>query len=126
MFIFSLLFLFDEVHHLSCQNQIRSADRKVFGLSRGGHGETGEKPHMHQAKTAGRGLQPRPKRLFSGVGKYFGRGCKPRPADRAVTGRTRRDRGETRLFSAGESAPSRKKSRVSLPHRAQSENFSIC
>ncbi|QTA84308.1 Uncharacterized protein dnm_003020 [Desulfonema magnum] len=37
---------------------------------------------MHQAKTAGRGLQPRPKRLFSGVGKYFGRGCKPRPADR--------------------------------------------
>ncbi|QTA86195.1 Uncharacterized protein dnm_022160 [Desulfonema magnum] len=31
--------------------------------------------------TAGRGLQPRPKRLFSGVGKYFGRGCKPRPAD---------------------------------------------
>ncbi|QTA89255.1 Uncharacterized protein dnm_053050 [Desulfonema magnum] len=33
-------------------------------------------------KTAGRGLQPRPKRLFSGVGKYFGRGCKPRPADR--------------------------------------------
>ncbi|QTA86736.1 Uncharacterized protein dnm_027600 [Desulfonema magnum] len=36
---------------------------------------------MHQAKTAGRGLQPRPKRLFSGVGKYFGRGCKPRPAD---------------------------------------------
>ncbi|QTA84418.1 Uncharacterized protein dnm_004140 [Desulfonema magnum] len=32
---------------------------------------------MHQAKTAGRGLQPRPKRLFSGVGKYFGRGCKP-------------------------------------------------
>ncbi|QTA85294.1 Uncharacterized protein dnm_012990 [Desulfonema magnum] len=37
---------------------------------------------MHQAKTAGRGLQPRPKRLFSGVGKYFGRGCKPRPADK--------------------------------------------
>ncbi|QTA86098.1 Uncharacterized protein dnm_021160 [Desulfonema magnum] len=36
---------------------------------------------MHQAKTAGRGLQPRPKRLFSGVGKYFGRGCKLRPAD---------------------------------------------
>ncbi|QTA86620.1 Uncharacterized protein dnm_026440 [Desulfonema magnum] len=41
----------------------------------------GALPHMHQAKTAGRGLQPRPKRLFSGVGKYFGRGCKPRPAD---------------------------------------------
>ncbi|QTA86261.1 Uncharacterized protein dnm_022820 [Desulfonema magnum] len=41
-------------------------------------------PHMHQAKTAGRGLQPRPKRLFSGVGKYFGRGCKPRPADHGL------------------------------------------
>ncbi|QTA86918.1 Uncharacterized protein dnm_029440 [Desulfonema magnum] len=39
---------------------------------------------MHQAKTAGRGLQPRPKRLFSGVGKYFGRGCKPRPADHGL------------------------------------------
>ncbi|QTA91853.1 Uncharacterized protein dnm_079270 [Desulfonema magnum] len=32
----------------------------------------------------GRGLQPRPKRLFSGVGKYFGRGCKPRPADHGL------------------------------------------
>ncbi|QTA84386.1 Uncharacterized protein dnm_003800 [Desulfonema magnum] len=39
---------------------------------------------MHQAKNAGRGLQPRPKRLFSGVGKYFGRGCKPRPADHGL------------------------------------------
>ncbi|QTA87852.1 Uncharacterized protein dnm_038900 [Desulfonema magnum] len=39
---------------------------------------------MHQAKTAGQGLQPRPKRLFSGVGKYFGRGCKPRPADHGL------------------------------------------
>ncbi|QTA92404.1 Uncharacterized protein dnm_084840 [Desulfonema magnum] len=45
---------------------------------------TGLNWHMHQAKTAGRGLQPRPKRLFSGVGKYFGRGCKPRPADHGL------------------------------------------
>ncbi|QTA91604.1 Uncharacterized protein dnm_076740 [Desulfonema magnum] len=45
---------------------------------------TGLQPHTHQAKTAGRGLQPRPKRLFSGVGKYFGRGCKPRPADHGL------------------------------------------
>ncbi|QTA90926.1 Uncharacterized protein dnm_069880 [Desulfonema magnum] len=45
---------------------------------------TGLATHMHQAKTAGRSLQPRPKRLFSGVGKYFGRGCKPRPADHGL------------------------------------------
>ncbi|QTA89351.1 Uncharacterized protein dnm_054010 [Desulfonema magnum] len=65
---------------------INKALRKFscISLIRSSHNYGGVEPHMHQAKNAGRGLQPRPKRLFSGVGKYFGRGCKPRPADHGL------------------------------------------
>ncbi|QTA93434.1 Uncharacterized protein dnm_095350 [Desulfonema magnum] len=87
---------------------------------------------MHQAKTAGRGLQPRPKRLFSGVGKYFGRGCKPRPAeaDHRLIKTMSYDlslmhMGRNPAFSGGGSLLSGEKSRVSLPCPTQSGNFSI-
>ncbi|QTA92352.1 Uncharacterized protein dnm_084310 [Desulfonema magnum] len=62
-------------------------------------------------QTAGRGLQPRPKRLFSGVGKYFGRGCKPRPADSDYE----RCGKETRLFFQDGTLSPAGKSRVSPP-----------
>ncbi|QTA92676.1 Uncharacterized protein dnm_087630 [Desulfonema magnum] len=86
---------------------------------------------MHQAKTAGRGLQPRPKRLFSGVGKYFGRGCKPRPADHGLIKTMSYDlslmhMGRNPAFFGRGATSSGKKSRVSSLFRTHSENHLIC